>query len=43
MRDCRSVREGILMHDKIMFVRPDNPSGKSWADIGSANLSESAW
>ncbi|RMJ22803.1 hypothetical protein PHISP_06325 [Aspergillus sp. HF37] len=55
MRECGSVREGVLMHNKIMYVRPDNPipipkqdnpgssSCRAWAYIGSANLSESAW
>jgi hypothetical protein len=31
------------MHDKIIFVRPQNPNGRAWAYVGSANLSESAW
>ncbi|KAL2418151.1 hypothetical protein ABEF95_011367 [Exophiala dermatitidis] len=47
MRDCVSVREGLLMHNKIMFVRFAAPveSGNrvGWAYVGSANLSESAW
>jgi phosphatidylserine/phosphatidylglycerophosphate/cardiolipin synthase-like enzyme len=41
LRECRSTRQGLLMHNKVMFV-----TGKSttpWAYVGSANLSESAW
>ena len=41
MRDCKSTRPGMLMHNKILFVRPK--SGKAWAYVGSANCSESAW
>ena len=41
MRDCKSVRKGVLMHNKIMYVRSDN--GRAWAYVGSANCSESAW
>ncbi|KAL8791665.1 MAG: hypothetical protein Q9195_005748 [Heterodermia aff. obscurata] len=47
LRDCRSVRRGLLMHNKILFVRPHSPtstpSPAAWAYIGSANCSESAW
>ncbi|KAL8826790.1 MAG: hypothetical protein Q9170_007270 [Blastenia crenularia] len=50
MRDCKSGREGMLMHNKILFVRPKTDSAstklsnsKAWAYIGSANCSESAW
>ncbi|KAM5479522.1 hypothetical protein MaudMau93_007829 [Microsporum audouinii] len=51
MRDNRSVREGLLMHSKILFVRPetgtieraDESTCRGWAYVGSANLSESAW
>ncbi|MDI1492540.1 MAG: hypothetical protein OHK93_003754 [Ramalina farinacea] len=45
MRDCQSVRPGCLMHNKIIFVRPDGDEGgkKAWAYVGSANCSESAW
>ncbi|EPE29923.1 Phospholipase D/nuclease [Glarea lozoyensis ATCC 20868] len=46
MRDCQSTRPGLLMHSKMIFVRPHKPtkSGvKAWAYVGSANLSESAW
>ncbi|KAI1420591.1 tyrosyl-DNA phosphodiesterase-domain-containing protein [Xylaria sp. FL1777] len=45
VHDCQSVRSGLLMHSKILFVRHlchDKPQ-PSWAYIGSANLSESAW
>ncbi|KAJ2990984.1 hypothetical protein NUW58_g2693 [Xylaria curta] len=45
VHDCISVRPGLLMHSKILFV--SHPSGSrskaSWAYLGSANLSESAW
>ncbi|KAL4759960.1 uncharacterized protein BDW70DRAFT_169135 [Aspergillus foveolatus] len=50
LRDCVSVREGLVMHNKILYVQPDEPiclSGNQqcfgWAYVGSANLSESAW
>ncbi|RDL35212.1 uncharacterized protein BP5553_07143 [Venustampulla echinocandica] len=45
MRDCKSLREGMLMHSKMIFVRPHEAprSGVAWAYVGSANLSESAW
>ena len=51
MRDCISVRPGMLMHNKIMYVRPisDDEAAQTsltppgWAYLGSANLSESAW
>jgi len=39
MRDCVSVRKGLLMHNKMLFVRGEG----AWAYIGSANCSESAW
>ncbi|KAL9131998.1 MAG: hypothetical protein Q9217_000208 [Psora testacea] len=42
MRDCKSIRDGVLMHNKLMFVRPES-GGKAWAYVGSANCSESAW
>lgn len=41
MRDCVSRRTGMLMHSKIVYVRPER--GKAWAYVGSANCSESAW
>lgn len=50
LRDCKSRREGMLMHNKILYVRPQpnplhpsSPPPKAWAYIGSANCSESAW
>jgi hypothetical protein len=53
MRDCKSKRPGLLMHNKMLFVRPRKPlrgcGGEetrecvAWAYLGSANLSESAW
>ncbi|KAI1129584.1 tyrosyl-DNA phosphodiesterase-domain-containing protein [Nemania abortiva] len=45
VHDCKSVRSGLLMHTKILFVRHPNQgkSQTSWAYLGSANLSESAW
>ncbi|KAI1174183.1 tyrosyl-DNA phosphodiesterase-domain-containing protein [Nemania sp. FL0916] len=45
VHDCKSTRSGLLMHTKILFVHRSCP-GKlrtSWAYLGSANLSESAW
>ncbi|CAG8268286.1 unnamed protein product [Penicillium salamii] len=49
LRDCESER-GVLMHNKIAFVRPAKPINldektecSAWAYVGSANLSESAW
>lgn len=51
LRDCVSTRPGILMHNKMIFVRraedsKDEPGKKTvsgFAYVGSANLSESAW
>ncbi|KAL2181732.1 tyrosyl-DNA phosphodiesterase-domain-containing protein [Thermothelomyces heterothallicus CBS 202.75] len=47
VRDCKSVRPGVLMHTKALYVRPCSPtaqqSGRCFAYVGSANLSESAW
>ncbi|KAI9667211.1 MAG: hypothetical protein M1821_000024 [Bathelium mastoideum] len=49
LRDYRSVREGLLSHNKIMYVRgkrqdkDGNQLPVAWAYVGSANLSESAW
>ncbi|KAH7393195.1 tyrosyl-DNA phosphodiesterase-domain-containing protein [Cadophora sp. MPI-SDFR-AT-0126] len=46
MRDCQSLRPGLLMHSKMMFVRGNGGKRDSkiaWAYVGSANLSESAW
>ncbi|ORY67160.1 ubiquitin interaction domain-containing protein [Pseudomassariella vexata] len=45
VHDCKSVRDGLLMHNKIMLVRL-RQAGKgppAWGYVGSANLSESAW
>ncbi|KAL2164557.1 hypothetical protein VTH06DRAFT_3774 [Thermothelomyces fergusii] len=47
VRDCRSVRQGVLMHTKALYVRPCSPAAehpaRCFAYVGSANLSESAW
>ncbi|PLB49439.1 putative tyrosyl-DNA phosphodiesterase [Aspergillus steynii IBT 23096] len=50
LRDCESKRFGLLMHNKLLYVRPDEPipmkddtECRAWAYVGSANLSESAW
>lgn len=50
LRDCKNVREGILMHDKMLFARPSRTlqakSGRrveAWAYVGSANFTVSAW
>lgn len=50
MRDCKSVREGIVMHNKMLFARPARTalakSGRrveAWAYVGSANFTVSAW
>ncbi|KAK6350768.1 hypothetical protein TWF718_003955 [Orbilia javanica] len=45
LHDCQSVRRGMLMHNKIIFVRFLRPRGNNigWAYVGSHNLSESAW
>ncbi|KAI0458339.1 tyrosyl-DNA phosphodiesterase-domain-containing protein [Xylaria acuta] len=45
VHDCQSVRPGLLMHTKILFARHTSHSKSqiSWAYLGSANLSESAW
>ncbi|KAK2000525.1 ubiquitin interaction domain-containing protein [Colletotrichum falcatum] len=41
LRDCQSVRSGLLLHTKAIFARARD--GAAWAYVGSANLSESAW
>ncbi|EFQ28660.1 ubiquitin interaction domain-containing protein [Colletotrichum graminicola M1.001] len=41
LRDCQSVRSGLLLHTKAIFVQARD--GAAWAYMGSANLSESAW
>ncbi|MCJ1286556.1 hypothetical protein MMC26_005902 [Xylographa opegraphella] len=51
LRDCKSTRKGLLMHNKLLYVRPQPHCGRgassgncsAWAYIGSANCSESAW
>ncbi|KAI1431601.1 tyrosyl-DNA phosphodiesterase-domain-containing protein [Xylaria sp. CBS 124048] len=45
IHDCQSVRPRVLMHTKILFVRPSSPDKSQipWVYLGSANLSESAW
>ncbi|KAI9036666.1 uncharacterized protein KD926_001561 [Aspergillus affinis] len=50
LRDCKSNRFGLLMHNKLLYVRLDEPvpmknntECRAWAYVGSANLSESAW
>ena len=47
LRDCRSKRAGLLMHNKVFYVRQKSSSASStpsgFAYVGSANMSESAW
>ncbi|KAL1844048.1 hypothetical protein VTJ49DRAFT_5799 [Mycothermus thermophilus] len=50
LRECQNVRPGVLMHSKLIFVRPRHVAGgsassqaRNFAYVGSANLSESAW
>ncbi|KAK3990608.1 hypothetical protein QBC44DRAFT_368865 [Cladorrhinum sp. PSN332] len=43
LRGCKSTRKGLVMHSKAIFVRQPKEAGKSFAYVGSANLSESAW
>lgn len=49
MRDCVNTRDGLLMHSKIILVHcngstvNDRVAKPTWAYVGSANLSESAW
>ena len=50
MRDCVSTREGLLMHNKILYATFSKPitghtgvQTSGWVYVGSANLSESAW
>ncbi|KAJ0165605.1 hypothetical protein CTA2_10635 [Colletotrichum tanaceti] len=38
-----SLRGGLLLHSKAIFVRGRAGGGAAWAYVGSANLSESAW
>ncbi|KAK7963670.1 tyrosyl-DNA phosphodiesterase domain-containing protein [Apiospora saccharicola] len=43
--DYKNVRNGLLLHSKIMLVHRQDPNGvpAAWGYVGSANLSESAW
>ncbi|KAK7934925.1 tyrosyl-DNA phosphodiesterase domain-containing protein [Apiospora marii] len=43
--DYKNVRNGLLLHSKMMLVRRQDPNGgpAAWGYVGSANLSESAW
>ena len=43
-RDYKSSRQGLLSHNKLLFVRGQK-RGKSiaWVYVGSANCSGSAW
>ncbi|KAI1102584.1 phospholipase D/nuclease [Jackrogersella minutella] len=45
VRDCKSVRSGLLIHSKLMVVRHHHSDKlkAAYAYVGSANLSESAW
>ncbi|RYP16270.1 hypothetical protein DL765_005238 [Monosporascus sp. GIB2] len=43
VRDCKSVRAGLLMHSKMLLVRHSSGSPTAWGYVGSANLSDSAW
>ncbi|KAG7290499.1 hypothetical protein NEMBOFW57_000501 [Staphylotrichum longicolle] len=48
LRDCKSRRSGLVMHSKVIYVRPHNTDAtdsgsRCFAYVGSANLSESAW
>ncbi|KAI8958076.1 phospholipase D/nuclease [Daldinia sp. FL1419] len=45
IRDCKSVRSGLLIHSKLIMVsHSDSSKSKAaFAYVGSANLSESAW
>ena len=49
-RDYRSIRTGLLSHNKILYARGKRRScdgevdvNVAWAYVGSANMSESAW
>ncbi|VBB86886.1 Putative protein of unknown function [Podospora comata] len=42
LRDCRSRREGVVMHSKVAFVGRGG-GRRGWVYLGSGNLSESAW
>ncbi|KAF2503061.1 phospholipase D/nuclease [Lophium mytilinum] len=49
MHDYKSIRTGLLSHNKILFARGQRVSkdghstNVAWAYVGSANVSESAW
>ncbi|MCJ1312781.1 hypothetical protein MMC25_006457 [Agyrium rufum] len=51
LRDCISIRRGLLMHNKILSVHTEPVQDDSrsqnrvlrWTYVGSANCSESAW
>lgn len=50
MRDYKSIRTGLLSHNKILFSRGQRVLEDTkqavdiaWAYVGSANISESAW
>ncbi|CAK7213700.1 hypothetical protein SCUCBS95973_001888 [Sporothrix curviconia] len=53
LRDVQSVRNGVLLHTKLLLVRTgvsvEEPTDgqaarpRGWAYVGSANMSESAW
>ncbi len=43
IHDCKSIRSGLLMHNKMLFVRHSGESAAAWGYVGSANMSESAW
>ena len=50
-RDYRSVRKGMLSHNKILYARgkravdgqPSKSEDVAWVYVGSSNMSESAW
>ncbi|KAK8040852.1 tyrosyl-DNA phosphodiesterase domain-containing protein [Apiospora phragmitis] len=44
IHDYKNVRNGLLLHTKMMLVRGQKPNGGpvAWGYVGSANLSESA-
>ena len=48
-RDYRSIRKGLLSHNKILYARGKQKAADgttkdiAWCYVGSANMSESAW
>lgn len=43
-RDYRSSRQGLLSHNKLLFVRgKKDGTSIAWVYVGSANCSQSAW